>query len=101
MEWINKESVLRICEAESEDVAAIISKVKRLPIKCTSEWISVSDRLPDKFGTYIVAAHDGSKMRVTFMKYQSRAKQFDKTGRTAYWRITHWMPLPEAPKEDA
>lgn len=63
------------------------------------EWISVSDRLPDKFGTYIVAAHDGSKMRVTFMKYQSRAKQFDKTGRTAYWRITHWMPLPEPPKE--
>lgn len=47
MEWINKESVLRICEAESEDVAAIISKVKRLPIKRTSEQISVSDRLPE------------------------------------------------------
>lgn len=63
------------------------------------EWISVKDRVPDEAGTYIVTAHDGHKTRVTFRKWQNRFKCFDKSGSGAYWNITHWMPLPEPPKE--
>lgn len=106
MEWINKESVLRICEAESEDVAAIISKVKRLPIKCISEWISVSDRLPERkqdvlmyFDTGNMAVgfwYDGDETITFWSAYTDDGWYADCDCEPLYW-----MPLPPAPKEDA
>lgn len=97
MEWVNKESVLRICEAESEDVAAIISKVKRLTIKCTSEWISVDDSFPEPGEDVLVCNHwgDVDTDMVWINPDGKREFYFDRTN------VTHWMPLPEPPKEDA
>ena len=63
------------------------------------KWISVEDRLPAESGTYITAADDGHAKRVTFVKWQKRNKLWELTGARSYWRITHWMPLPEPPKE--
>ena len=64
-----------------------------------AKWISVKDSLPEELGSYIVAAHDGHVLRVTFAKWQNRFKRWELTGARAYWRITHWMPLPEPPRE--
>lgn len=63
-----------------------------------SKWISVADRLPEESGTYIVVASDGHAKRVTFVKWQKRNKHWELTGARSYWKITHWMPLPEAPE---
>ena len=64
-----------------------------------SKWISVEDRLPEESGTYISTAFDGHAMRVTFVKWQKRNRHWELTGARSYWKITHWIPLPEPPKE--
>jgi hypothetical protein len=58
-----------------------------------SVWISVDERLPEIFTTVIV--YDTHTQSVRFTLY---------SGKTEGWsngRITHWMPLPEAPKGGA
>jgi hypothetical protein len=57
-----------------------------------SEWISVSDRLPDADGRYLIVSHGGNI--VTRMFYTHHDKSF-------FNRVvaTHWMPLPLPPKE--
>ena len=67
-----------------------------------SNWISVKERLPEKAGVYLVAYHpcywddvDMNRHEVgidTFRGKQSWAKK-------KFQRVTHWMPLPEPPKE--
>lgn len=59
------------------------------------EWISVTDRLPQKMED--VLAWDGKSMRICWFdwgfdewcSYNDRAEG-----------ITYWMPLPEPPKEE-
>ena len=52
------------------------------------EWISVEDRLPEKLDTYLVCCKDGLVTMAFF------CERFNNT-------VTHWMPLPEAPKGGA
>ena len=61
-------------------------------------WIPVSERLPEKAGTYIVSAKDGKREIVTFVKWQNRFKKWDLSGARAYWKINAWKPLPESYK---
>ena len=55
------------------------------------KWIPVSERLPDESGEVIGydAIHG---IRVMFYHYSLIY--------TDWKRVTHWMPLPEPPKED-
>lgn len=62
------------------------------------EWIPVTERLPDESGMYIVAAKDGHAQRITFVIWQKRNKVWNLTGARSYWKVTHWMPLPDPPK---
>ena len=71
-----------------------------------ADWISVNDRLPDKYNRVLMSAVD----------YESEARQAITIGfRDGDWwwsqetggsdvelgiTVTHWMPLPEPPKED-
>ena len=56
-----------------------------------AEWISVKDRLPDN-GTKVLTQFDYGAMEASW--YDSKYYQ-------PFWnRATHWMPLPEPPKED-
>lgn len=72
------------------------------------EWISVKDRLPDESGTYLVYAP-------TYCRGSSSGLDNVRGVMFARWRkhwsievgyhkrpgcVTHWMPLPEPPKEE-
>lgn len=62
-----------------------------------SEWISVEERLPSESGKYLVCTNKGNVYQTKFYSYPEinggHWGQKDK-GKS----ITHWMPLPEAPK---
>ena len=62
-----------------------------------SEWISVKDRLPEEaVMEYIIYATNGIDVRSSVW---SHGHWIDDEG---YWLddyVTHWMPLPEPPKE--
>ena len=62
------------------------------------EWISVTERLPEESGMYIVTANDGHAQRVSFVQWQKKNRMWNLTGARSYWRVTHWMPLPQPPK---
>ena len=56
-----------------------------------TEWISVKDRLPD----------DGTKVLLYLDYGMIEASWYDSSYYMPFWnRVTHWMPLPEPPKED-
>ena len=61
-----------------------------------SRWISMEEKLPEEGLSVIVHCSDGrvreSWMRNGFFR--------DAAGRHIGIRITHWMPLPEPPKEE-
>ena len=62
-----------------------------------AEWISVKDRLPERSGNYLVVEELKSGGKLTFMRW------FNSNIPTEFTyspHVTHWMPLPEPPKED-
>ena len=61
-----------------------------------SEWISVEDGLPDKQGTYLTYTDKDNVDLDIFCIYPSHGTKFWSGERRG--KVTHWMPLPEAPK---
>ena len=62
----------------------------------TGEWISVDERLPEQFETVLVFCDTGAR------KFQCVSEMIEPNGKrwsaVCGFRVTHWMPLPEAPK---
>lgn len=58
-----------------------------------NEWISVEDRLPQKHDEVLVFC-DGAR-QLDFICSSGRWYDHD------HKKVTHWMPLPEAPKGGA
>ena len=55
-----------------------------------AEWIPVTERLPEK-NTWVLA----------YCKYNGHVVDYlDINGLWSYGNVTHWMPLPEPPKEE-
>lgn len=66
-----------------------------------SKWIPVSERLPEERGEYIVTYHPCHWDKVYDEIYVGIDSFRGKTAwaKKKYQRVTHWMPLPEPPKE--
>ena len=72
---------------------------------CKQEWISVEDRLPEEDGTYITFTNAKGKSEgviaqslVTKTIRGNTIRRWEWQTRISPWVVTHWMPLPEAPK---
>ena len=83
------------------------------------EWISVKDRLPDEAGTYLCAEYSNqfNKHYIRVFKFTKNLYKVDSCdfkdekgvsgfydydaewGYSYFRNVTHWMPLPELPKE--
>ena len=61
-----------------------------------NEWVSVKDRLPNE-GSYLVFLDNGFICRAFFNKENIWVDVMS----SKLLNVTHWMPLPEAPKEQA
>ena len=67
--------------------------------QAASSWISVKDRLPEGGKCVLVYSQDGG---VAEGKYNARFKEWVqfRWSVTDLKNVTHWMPLPEPPKEE-
>ena len=64
-----------------------------------SKWIPVTERLPSREGRYITAFSKGEVGQNVFMIFHGApAKWYYNSEDTGV--VTHWMPLPEPPKEE-
>jgi len=66
-----------------------------------SEWISVKNKLPEKSDEYIVADESNNVFSLIYRTDIKWCYQADNKGYHDLYEhndITHWMPLPDAPK---
>lgn len=74
----------------------IYRKIEEQPTICG--WISVKDRLPERNGIYL--AYDGEYIStVEYEKGRPDSEWTDDYEGYLDLLVTHWMPLPEPPKE--
>jgi hypothetical protein len=68
-----------------------------------NSWISVKDRLPEIEGEYLAFGYSASDAaRWVVVMYDPRDEFWYELSSDRDWTddITHWMPLPEPPKEE-
>ena len=88
-----------------KDCAAYIER--EAAMRDVQEWISVDDRLPDACGFACLLCGENSFGQIRVfegftgymergkLEWHSNLKDID----IDVWTITHWMPLPEPPKQ--
>lgn len=101
------------CEKELVLIAA--DRLEELEAKLP-RWIPVTERLPEKDGSYLVSRKHKSGFRtqdvIKFAQNGDLIDPYDLHGEKNVWyyydseyghiparNVTHWMPLPEPPKE--
>lgn len=95
------------------DLQEMVASEPTVDVEPTQKWISVKDRLPE-VDTNVVVYAEGKNDPIYRIVITSMSDKniFDpRIKREPYWRepwqffdtmyeITHWMPMPEPPKED-
>lgn len=76
-----------------KEEAVPVRAIKNIPPADVGRWISVDERLPEDDHTVLVWSHRNSKEY--FNVYDHGKWVIMETE-----DITHWMPLPEPPKEE-
>jgi hypothetical protein len=75
----------------------IIKQDKRIA-ELENQWISVFDMLPDT-GRVLATGNGYDSEIVVFLKFVGGGGKFRANGLDCTESVTHWMPLPEPPKE--
>lgn len=88
---IARDALDYIRQLESQ-IADIGKKVPR--------WISVKERLPKDGQKVIAAFRDGEGVIVDQARYSNGEFDFANWAYVWHENITHWMPMPEPPKEE-
>ncbi len=72
-------------------------------LRQVNEWVSVDDRLPEtgRYLCYVIEQNSlGDSSFVWNCGYSEHDKLWNSEGFSGGETITHWMSLPEPPKED-
>ena len=101
----NAADAIEELSAYAELYKDIAEKYQQLAINLIEErpcWIPVEERLPDTDGDYLVWFYDARCCKVAeYSKHTVKERHvwwFAGIDRTKF--VTHWMPLPEPPKEE-
>ena len=99
--YLAMQEYLQIKE-ENAELKKRIGKDMNVP-----RWISVEDRLPDDDCNVLVLGVSDNESVIAITSYTHNMHGFGIEGWHPPWqyffynrKITHWMPLPEKPKED-
>lgn len=121
MEYITKETAIKaiqgLCIEENTPQMIWSTDAMDAVRNAPDGWISVKDRLPDAAGyeclvcavnenynqTHVFTAHTGygePGWWTSNVHYMSRATSPSDNKLHPALKVTHWMPLPEPPKEE-
>ena len=75
-----------------------IEQERNALLKSIPRWIPVTERLPEKFENVLVANKRGKHYDID--KGWWNGSFFDRCAKGSYSNVTHWMSLPEPPKEE-
>ena len=78
---------------ELQGRAKVLEKVADKWCDAVPKWIPVTERLPETDGLYLVSVKNDHKRRY------SKTAWYEKQSWFARQDVTHWMPLPQPPKE--
>ena len=89
-------SIVDCLEALVRDATVYIKQLEaRVP-----KWISVKDRLPEYYKDLLVIVREGGAVLYMIAHLCIGGIMVSNSGERINGVVTHWMPLPEPPKED-
>ena len=103
------EEMYRCCDTQTGNVPkAYLTAIAALRAEQERQWISVQDRLPDMCGCKCLVAavnkFGQTEVFTAFIGHMERGKlefhSCEPTHEIPAWTVTHWIPLPEPPKDE-
>ena len=91
-----KNRILEEARENANEACAKWEGLYRAKLGKESGWISVKDRLPEDYQRVLCLFESGT-MEVSF---RASVKGFCYEGFKQTGKVTHWIPLPEPPKEE-
>ena len=103
-DYIEREALKAVFEEDGHLSAYVEEMIDSIPAADVRpvKWIPVTERLPETYGEYMVAYHPcywdsvRDEIKVGLDSFRGKTSWAKKK----YQRVTHWMPLPEPPKEE-
>lgn len=89
-----QEDGIRLGAGDFVDVEALKVAVECMQEQERSKWISVADKLPEHENAVLCVTKNGNPF---IGRYDHKWNHWRVSGSVT---VTHWMPLPEPPKED-
>lgn len=95
------EELSDLCASQSKDCSEAIAKYIEL-WKKQPHWIPVTERLPEHLTSVIVHRKDGGVFIWEYFDTSPTDECWidDSMNVYSFYDVTHWMPLPEPPKEN-
>ena len=105
-EYIEREAVLEMLKRECSPkvFAYLADQVNAIPAADVRpvKWIPVTERLPENLTSVIVHRKDGGIFTWEYFNTSPTDECWidDSMNVYSFYDVTHWMPLPEPPKEE-
>lgn len=90
-----KNRILEEARENANEACAKWEGLYRAELEKKAAWVSVKDRLPEDYQRVLCLFESGT-MEVSF---RASVKGFCYEGFKQTGKVTHWIPLPEPPKE--
>lgn len=87
--------------AEAADaIEELMRRCEQLQYMPPPAWIPVTERLPKRGKNVLVANKRGKQWDIDKAWLSCYGSGFDRCGKRSLYHVTHWMPLPQPPKEE-
>lgn len=98
LKWLQSQ----VSSTSAMEIAEYIDRINAQPtVDGTPKWIPLAEKMPEKNNQWVLCLCVGGAMEVLKFDYTMWNWDSQYPGR-CYMEsyVTHWMPLPEPPKED-